>query len=189
MKNTQHISYPSWVYGPLGGGLAAIGLAFAYALVFIVYATIRSSLLVISAKPDAGILGTMVAYAATLTIAALVICAMMAVPAALVGLLTATLLKRLLSALNPQHTPARAVVIGSATCFAIVVILHLVFQRALGFTIADVVANPETYLFWLAFPSLIYIVAGGVASRTWNPRQSQVIETYRAPQEARGAHP
>lgn len=51
-------------------------------------------------------------------------------------------------------------------------VLHFLFQRALGFTLADVAANPETYLLWLGLPSLIFIAAGGIASRQWNLQQT-----------------
>lgn len=180
MQKIVGSSNATWVYGPLGGAAAAIALAFAYTAVFVVYALIRSLLLVISANPGAGIPGTIVAYAATLSVPALVICVMMSVPAALVGLLTAPLLKRLLSAWNPRHDPARATAIGAAASCGIVVLLHVIFQRALGFSLADVAANPETYLFWLALPSLIYILAGGVAGRVLNHRQREEVTT--APQ-------
>jgi hypothetical protein len=164
MQTTHRAFYPSWVFGPLGGAAAAIGLALVYALVFIVYATIRSALLILLIPSDAGVVGTVVAYAASLAVSALVIAALMMVPAALVGALTAALLKRVVSAFNPQHDEQRAILIGAGTCLILVTILHILFQRMLGFTLADVVANPETYLFWLAIPSLIYIVVGGAAS-------------------------
>ena len=160
----EKVSREHWLYGPLGGAALAVGLAFAYALVFIVYATIRSSLLPARVQPDAGFFGTAIAYGAALAIATLAITALMAIPAAIVGAVTALILKWLLSVLNPQHTRRRAIIVGSVICFALTFILHLVFQRALGFALSDVIANPETYLLWLGFPSLIYIAAGGAAS-------------------------
>lgn len=157
-----------WPYGPLGGALLGVGLAFGYALVFIIYATIRAALLPARVPPDAGVLGTVVAYGESLALATLAITVLMAIPAAIIGAISAFIITWLLSILNPQHAPRRAVVIGMVACFALIVIVQLFFQRALGFTLADVIANPETYLLWLGFPSLLFIAAGGVASWQWN---------------------
>src|SRR5207244_1320646 len=85
--------------------------------------------------------------------------------------------KWLLSAWNKQHEPSRATAIGAGVCGSMVVLLHVIFQRALGFSLADVAANPETYLFWLALPSLIYIAAGAVAGRALNQRQREQVAT------------
>lgn len=171
MQLSKHTACPSWFYGPFGGALTAVGLAFAYALVFVVYAIIRSSLLLGSVSSDAGFGGTLVAYAASLTVAALTIAALMALPAAVIGLITAAIVKRSVSWFNPQHSASRAIVVGALTCFIIVAVFHVLLQRALGFGMSDVVSNLETYLLWLGFPSLIYIAAGGVANRQLNLRR------------------
>lgn len=160
-----------WLYGPLGGALLGVGLALAYALVFIVYAAIRAALLPARVVPDAGVLGTVIAYGESLAIATFAITSLMAIPAGIIGAITAFVVTWLLSLVNPQHTPRRAVIVGVVACVAFAAIVHLVFQRALDFTPSDVAANPETYLLWLGFPSLIYIAAGGVASRQWNLEQ------------------
>ncbi len=119
-------------------------------------------------NPDAGVTGTIVAYFSALAVPALVIAAMMAVPAALVGLVAAPALTRIVTFLNRDHSERWAMVIGSATCLAITGILLILFQRMLGFTLADVAANPETFLFWFALPSLIFMAAGGLAGRQFN---------------------
>jgi hypothetical protein len=80
MRPTERTAYPSWTYGPLGGAALAVGLGFAYAALFTVYATIRSSVLVIRVNPDAVVPGMIVAYFFTLAVPALVIAAMMASP-------------------------------------------------------------------------------------------------------------
>src|SRR6266498_716764 len=123
MQPIKRNAYPAWVYGPLGGAVLAVALAFAYALIFIVYATIRSSLLVVNVNPDASVAGTVIAYFFTLAVPALVIAAMMAVPAALVGLVAAPILKRVVVFLNPRRSDVRAIGLGSATSFALAVVL------------------------------------------------------------------
>lgn len=165
MQPPKHTAYPSRFYGPLGGAVAAVGLAFAYALVFVVYAVIRSSLLLGSVASDAGFGGTIIAYAAALTLAALTIAALMALPVAVIGLITAAIVKRSGFWFNPRHSESRSIAVGTFMCFIIVLVFHVLLQRALGFSMSDVVSNSETYLLWLGFPSLIYIAAGGVASR------------------------
>jgi hypothetical protein len=165
MQHTERSAYPSWAYGPLGGAAPAMGLAFAYSALFIVYAAVRSSLLVIRVNPDAGVPGTTVAYFFALAVPALVIAAMMAVPAALIGLIAAPILKHVVAIFNAPRSEGRAITIGSATCLFITVLLLVIFQRMLGFTFADMLANSETFLFWFALPSLIFIAAGGMAAR------------------------
>lgn len=172
---SEKVSRANWLYGPFGGAALGVGLASAYTLLFIMYAIVRSSLVVIRVNSDVGMLGTLIAYAASFVIATCTITALMAIPAAIVGTLTAFILKRLLFAFNTQHVPQRTVTIGFATCLAIVVILQLGFQRALGFTLSDVIANPETYLLWLGIPSLIYLAAGSVASLQLNLPQERKI--------------
>ncbi len=165
---SERVSHMRWLYGPLGGALLGAGFAFGYAFVFIVYATIRVALLPARVSPDAGLSGTVVAYGESLAIATLAITVLMAIPAAIMGAISAFIITWLLSLLNPQHAPRRAVIIGMVACFTLIVSVQLFFQRALGFTLADVIANPETYLLWLGFPSLLLIAAGGVASWQWN---------------------
>ena len=173
MQSEKYSLYPSWLYGPFGGAAAAIVLVFAYAVTFIIYAILRSALLVGSVASDAGFGGTMVAYAAALTIASLTIAALMALPAIVIGLVTAVILRRSVSWFNPRRLESRAMAIGALACFVIVVLFHLLLQQALGFGMSDVVSNPETYLLWLGFPSLIYIAAGGLASRQLLARRNE----------------
>jgi hypothetical protein len=146
MRPTERTAFPSWAYGSLGGAALAVGLAFAYAALFTFYATIRSSVLVIRVRPDAVVPGTIVAYFFTLAVLALVIAAMMAVPAGLVGLVTAPILKHVGASFNASRSEGRAMKIGSAICLCSAVLVLVIFQRMLGFVFADVLANPETFL-------------------------------------------
>ncbi len=167
----EKMSQARWLYGPLGGALLGVGLALAYALIFIVYATIRAALLPGRVVPDAGLLGTTIAYGESLAIATLAITVLVAIPAGIIGAITAFVVTWLLPLVNPRHAPRRAVIVGVATCVTVAAIVHLAFQRALGFALSDVIANPETYLLWLGLPSLIYLAAGGVASWQWDLEQ------------------
>lgn len=180
MEDTERTANSSWAYGPVGGAAIGVGLAFAYAALFIVYATIRSSLLVIRVNPDAGVPGTVAGYLFTLAIPALVIAAMMAVPAALVGLFTAPILMRVASKFNPRRSAGRAIMIGSTTCLIVALLLLVIFQRMLGFSFADVLANPETFLFWFVLPAVIFVAAGGLAGREINRVSDERFRTLPA---------
>jgi hypothetical protein len=146
-----------------------VGLTFAYALAFLLYAILRSSLtLAATVNPDAGLLYTLIANATSLLIAVLTITFLMVIVTAVLGIITAIAVYGLLSTLNAHKDPSRAVIIGSATCLGVVLLLNLTLQKALGFSWSAM--GGEAYLFWLGFPSLIYIVAGGVSSwqlNTW----------------------
>lgn len=162
-----------WMYGPLGGAALAVGLDFGYAAVFIAYATIRASLLAIRVNPDAGVPGTVISYFFTLVIPSVVIAGMMAIPAAVIGLITAPILGYAVSRLNPQHSERRAIVVGTASCFVIAVILFLAFHQMLGFASGDISANPETFIFWFALPAIVFVAAGAFASRQLNFEQAR----------------
>lgn len=181
MNQFQSVRQANWRYGPVGGAGLGVALTFAYALVFVLYATVRSAVLVTSAGWQVNLPGTMLAYASSLTVAALAIAAIMALPAAVIGMLTAIGLKKLAAVLNPEQQARRATLIGLIACLLVVGIFHLVAQRGLGFAVSDVIDNAETYLLWLGIPSLIYIAAGSAAMYALNGFSA----TWVTPQAAR----
>lgn len=176
MQNTKSVPLDDWWYGARGGAALGVILTFAYALAFVVYATVRSTLLVFSAGVEIDVPGTLVAYAISLAVAALAIAALMAIPAALIGIVTAILLKKALFVLNSKHSPRRAALIGSSVCLILAALFHFAVQFGLGFALVDVFANLETYLLWLGIPTLLYVAVGGAAAWRLNAHWSEASE-------------
>jgi hypothetical protein len=163
MQRVGYIPRPTWRYVALRGAAVSVGLTFAYALAFLLYAIVRSSLtLAARVNPDTGLLGTLIATWTSLAIAVLTMASLMAVVAAVLGTATALIVLWLSSVLNPRRVSARAIMIGLVTCLGIALLLNLALQQALSLSWSALVS--EAYLFWLGLPSLIYVGAGGVAS-------------------------
>lgn len=144
------------------GAEAGIGLAYGYALAFLGYAVVRSTLnLMATPDPDGGLVSTLIATWISLAIPALVLGSIVGLLAAALGALTALVLRALLLR-NTTITPLRAVAIGVGVCLTVSLALLALLNRGLG--VHWTPATAPTLTFWLVVPLVLYIVAGGVAS-------------------------
>ncbi len=167
MQSTKQAIRSSWRYAAFGGAVLCSILALAYTLAFIVYALARSALTVVSTiNTDAGMWGTLIATWASLIAAALAIGVLCAIAVAFLGAITGIVVKGVSIVFNPRHEPQRAAIVGASVCLAIVILLHLALRSAMNFLLPDLLSMHA--LFWLEIPSLIFIVAGGVATRKLN---------------------
>jgi hypothetical protein len=163
MTQRTHAPQIGWGRSAWYGAEAGIALSFLYALAFIGYAVVRSTLnLLAIPKPDGGLAATLIATWLTLAVAAFVLAALVGILAALIGALTALALRALLSNVDAAQTPRGAIVIAVALCLSISVTLLVLLNQGL-----DVALTPATdpmLTFWLVVPLVIYVVAGGIAS-------------------------
>jgi hypothetical protein len=167
--------FTRWEERPLlRGAEAGLMLALLYALLFVIYAIIRSTIAIVAAAPRQVGQG-LAADWASLLVSSIDIVIVIAVPAALFGMLGAFLVDRLLRAISPEvMRPGRALR-GVGTGLAVMVLLHIALGTAFGFSIGLVPAG--TYWFWLGAPAVIYVGFCGMlgwrrgvpipASRTW----------------------
>ena len=167
MSHTALTSRPSWRKVAARGAEIGIALDFAYAATFIVYAILRSTAKLLETPGiDAGWPGTALATWTALALPAFVFAVLFVPIVALLGALTALAVYALSPTLNPEHAPGRAVFIGIGVCSLVVFATALLLDLQAGLRWTPALA--ETLTFWLALPLLIYIVAGGVASRHLN---------------------
>src|SRR5215212_8134727 len=166
MRNKTHTARWGWGRTAWYGAEACVALAFAYALVFIGYAIVRSTLTIVATlEIDAGLAGTLIATWAGLALSAVVIAALAAIPAALIGALTALAIRALLGLGNATPTPRRAVASGLAVCLVVSLALLALLTQAMGVTWTP--ATAATLTFWLVAPLGLYVIAGTVASWQW----------------------
>jgi hypothetical protein len=162
MTQSTHAPRIGWGRTAWYGAEAGIALAFLYALAFIGYAIVRSTLnLLAMPNLDGGLASTLVATWVALALPAFVFATLAGILAAIIGALTALALRMLLCQMNAAHTAWRAVAIGIAICLSVSLALLVMLTQGLGATWSPSVA--ATLTFWLILPLVTYIVAGGVA--------------------------
>jgi len=163
MAQNGHAPRISWGRTAWYGAEAGIALSFLYALAFIGYAVVRSTLNLLAAPNIGGELaGALVATWVALALPAFIFAVLGGILAALIGALTALALRALLTILNAAHTARRALAIGVGVCLTISLALLVLVAQGLGVTWTPTVA--ATLTFWLILPLATYIVAGGAVS-------------------------
>jgi hypothetical protein len=168
MKQKAHTVRIGWGRTAWYGAEACVALAFLYALVFIGYAIVRSTLAIVATSSVAtGLVGTLIATWAGLALPALVCAALAAIPAALIGALSALSVRALLTLGNATPTPRRAAASGIVVCLAVSLALLALLTQGLGVTWTP--ATAATLTFWLLAPLVIYSTVGVVAS--WQMRR------------------
>ncbi len=148
----------------LGASLGA-GLALVYGLIFIAIALIRYGIDLSAAPPEGGFWLMVGGGAVSLAVASLGITAIMALVAAVVGMVTAVcaaalywLAKRIGAGLHPAA-------IGAGVAILFVLLLHMALGQMSLWSWSSLLDT--TYLFWLGLPALVYVLAALVASRSY----------------------
>jgi hypothetical protein len=171
MHGGKFASGPTWRFIARTGAVAGVGLTFAYALVFALYATLQSSLTIWATTPtEVGRAATLAANGASILVASLAMALLLSTGAALLGSSTAVAINWLLNLLNTAGAPRRAIVIGLATALGVILLYHLALQVALGQPLFSL--GVETYLFWFGLPGLIHLGAGAIGARRLNLRRT-----------------
>jgi hypothetical protein len=168
---TQNTDPPQVGWGRTAayGAEVGIALAFVYALAFISYAVARSTLMLLATpSPDGTLASTLFVTWTSLAVPAFVLAALYGILAAVIGALTALILRALLSRVNPTHAPKRAVAIGVAVCLTVSFVLLVLLYQGLG--VRWTPATAATLTFWLLLPLMTYVMAGGMVSWHVNRR-------------------
>jgi hypothetical protein len=163
MIQHAHVPRVGWGRTARYGAEAGIALALVYALAFIGYAVVRSTLTLLAPPaPDGTLAGTLIATWTSLAVPAFVLAAMCSILAAVIGALTALVLRALVSRVNPTHASQRAIGLGVAVCLTVSLALLVLLYEGLG--VRWTPATAATLTFWLLVPLVIYVVAGAMAS-------------------------
>ena len=150
-----------WLHVARSGAAAGAALTFGYALLFIIYALVRTSTLILGRVELNVAVGALLANAVTIALAALSWACLLALVTAPIGLLTALALRGLLIWLNPP-TRRRAAALGGLLAGLVVVTLYLLLQPRAGQYLSP--AYPASLLFWFGLPGLVYISAAAWGS-------------------------
>jgi hypothetical protein len=168
----QHVRI-SWLKTGWYGAEAGIALTLLYALAFLLYAVVRSTAAITATSGiDGGLVRTLIATWLSLAVSTFGFAVVLAVPAAIIGALTALALR---VAIVPRPSVGAyaqsAVVAGLAISLSVSLVLGALVVYGLGVRWAP--ASAETLIFWLILPLAIYIIASAVVG--WRVRRLAAV--------------
>jgi hypothetical protein len=139
------------------GALVAVAGVFAYSLIVMLYAILRSSVCIYSGMPSSERSTILWANGFSMAYSVTVFSLLMAVVSSLAGAVAGVLLRKILLWLNPQLYFSKAILVSSITALvllgALYLLLYILFRERIT------VQYAETFLFWYVFPSVIFFTA------------------------------
>lgn len=140
-------------------GVVSVGV---YALAFLGYAVTRATARLLTTPDiDGGLAATIAATWLSLAVPVAVFAILCALPAALLGVVTALLMRGLLVRIPRTWGWARAMLVGGGLCATISFTLLALLASQLG--LAWTRGTGEAITFWLALPLVVYTLAGALA--------------------------
>jgi hypothetical protein len=159
---SQSLAMPTWGQVARQGAVIGAQTAFSYAAVFGLVAVARAALTVHEVAP-ADLWLTAAAIGITLGYLVVFWSLLLALPAMLLGMATALIVKAVQLIPATRRTPRRAMLTGRLIALTVWPLLYVGLYALLRQRIAPVYL--ETFLFWYFMPGLIYLVLTGYAAR------------------------
>ncbi len=153
--NPDQLSKWTWQRTARHGAELGAVLSVAYSLLFDAYAIGTAS---VGSSADAVGANSVAIFRQTIPWMLAVL-----IPSALVGVLTALFIRALLARLNSSGNPGRGMLLGFGSTIVLTAVVTLVLVVTGMPLTLDV--YPQTYLFWVGLPSLLYVAAGAVGAR------------------------
>lgn len=147
----------------LTGAIVAVASVFAYSIIIMIYAIIRSSATIYSIMPMGERNSILWANGISIAYSVAVFSVILALISSISGAIAAVILKNLLLYLNPQLIFGKTVFISCFTAFALLIFLYLLLYGVLKDWMTF--NYFETFLFWFLFPAAIFFsasVIGGI---------------------------
>ncbi len=138
------------------GAIIAVAAVFAYSLVVMLYAIIRSSVGICSIMPSTERSTILWANGFSMAYAVAVFSLLMGVISSIAGAVVGMVLTKVLRYHNPHFHFNKAVLISSITALVSLLLLYLLLYLLLKERITFQYA--ETFLFWYAIPALIFFI-------------------------------
>ena len=139
------------------GATIAVAAVFAYSLLVMIYAIIRSSATIYSIMPKGERNSILWANSISVAYSVAVFSILLALVSSISGAIAAVLLKALLLYFNPKFIFRKAVLITCITAFALLSVLYLLLYVLLkDWMTFNYFA---TFLFWFLFPAVIFFSA------------------------------
>jgi CBS domain containing-hemolysin-like protein len=136
------------------GALVAVSGIFAYSLIVMLYAIVRSSISIYNIMPSSERNIILWANGFSMSYSVAVFSLLMAVVSALVGAVAGLVLRKVLLRFNPQLHFKKAILLSSFTALVLLAALYFLLYALLKERITFQYA--ETFLFWYASPSAIF---------------------------------
>ncbi len=145
------------------GALVAVAGVFAYSLLVMLYAIIRSSASIYNTMPPSELSTILWINGFSMGYSVAVFSLLMAVVSSIAGAVAGVMLRNMLLQFNPQRHFNKAILLSSITAIVLLALLYLLLYILLKERITFQYA--ETFLFWYVFPGVTFfvaVVAGGV---------------------------
>jgi hypothetical protein len=139
------------------GALVAVAGVFAYSLVVMLYAIIRSSVSIYSCMPSAERSTILWTNGFSIAYSVAVFSLLMAVASSLAGAVAGVILRKVLLWFNAKKHFNKAILVSSITALVLLLLLYLFLYILLKERIT--LQYAETFLFWYVFPAVIFLAA------------------------------
>ena len=148
------------------GAITGVAAVFAYALLVMMYAIIRSSITIYNIMPNGERSNILLANGFSIAYSVAVFSLIMALLSSLSGAIAGVFLKKILQYFNPNFTNRKAIIISCITAFSLLIIMYLLLYTLLkNWMTFNYI---ETFSFWFLIPAVIYIGVCIVVGRKLN---------------------
>ncbi|WP_297820567.1 hypothetical protein [Segetibacter sp.] len=139
------------------GAIAAVAAVFAYSLIVMIYAIIRSSVTICSIMPNGERNTILLANGFSVAYSVAIFSLLMAAISAVAGSIAAVILKKSLQYFNVQFNFKKAIIISCVTAIAMLTLMYILFRALLKDWMTFKYA--ETFIFWFLVPAVIFLAA------------------------------
>jgi hypothetical protein len=158
------------------GATVAVASVFAYSIIIMIYAIIRSSATIYSIMPMGERNSILWANGISIAYSVAVFSVILALISSLTGAIAAVILKNFLLYFNPQFNFRNAVLISSITALALLILMYFSLYALLKDWMTFGFA--ETFTFWFLFPAAIFfgvcIIGGSKLNKCLNTGSVEV---------------
>jgi predicted PurR-regulated permease PerM len=155
----------------LNGAYIAIAAVFAYSLLVMLYAIIRSSASIYNIMPPGERISITWANGISIAYAAVVFSMVLALISSIPGAVSAVILKKLLMHLNPSFNQLKAALISCGTAVVLLTTMYFLLYAMLKDWMTF--RFPETFLCWYLFPAVIFFVVTIIGGNKLNKALQQ----------------
>ena len=139
----------------LAGAKMAIASVFAYSLIIMLCVIIRSSITIYNIMPNGERNNILLINSFSVAYSVTIFSVLMSIITALVGSITAVILKKLLINFNSQLIANKTILISCMTALTGITVIY--FMLFIFLKIWMTFSYMETFSFWFLFPAIIYI--------------------------------
>lgn len=148
------------------GAVAAVAATFAYSIIVMIYAILRSSVSIYSIMPKGERITIVITSSFSVAYSVAIFSLIMATLSTAGGSVAALILKKSLQYFNPRFNFKKAILISCFTAIALLVLSYILFYSLLKDWMTF--EYPETLMFWFLFPAAIFLAVGTIGGSKLN---------------------